>query len=89
MNRSEKGIEQGIETNKQKPTEEEQREFDKIWKKVLLAVDVIVFNTPGSSEKFAEMLGGQEVVDKYHKMREELKINLKTSEELGINTKFN
>lgn len=76
------------EASKREPTAEEQAEFDEIYRNVLLAVDKpIVFNTPNSRQEFADALGGQDNVDKYYKMRMNLKVELKSRDDLGIPNK--
>ncbi len=75
--------------NRPEPTVEQQEEFDALYKDVLRACDEIVFGRPYSAARFAEIMGGQENVDKYYKMKSELKVKIKSGAELGIKTRLN
>ena len=81
-----------METQKDKrrnPTPAEQKEFDDLYRQVLIACDEIVFGVEGSHEKYAEIMGGWDKIDRYLELRQTTKVQLKAGTELGIKTRLN
>jgi len=77
------------EDKRRDPTEAEQHEFDALYRKVLIACDAVLFGAPGSNKQFAQIMGGQDKIDRYHEIRQTVKVKLKSGTELGITTKLN